>query len=224
MKVLLIPGMDGTGKLFSPLLDELPNGLDTQVVCLNDLITQNPIEQALEIASLIGSEEVIILSESYSGYIAYHLSLLPNLNIKHVIFAASFLENPTWLSRLNKLLPLNLVRSDVIPDIALSSVLFAQRNNKKLVNLFSSSLKLINNSTLRHRLKVIANLVRPSDSLSVPCTYVQASNDYLVSNKSVDVFKELCININVVKANGGHFIVQSNPQYFSKLVQGVIAL
>jgi len=224
VKVLLIPGMDGTGKLFSPLLDELPNGLDTQVVCLNDLITQNPIEQALEIASLIGSEEVIILSESYSGYIAYHLSLLPNLNIKHVIFAASFLENPTWLSRLNKLLPLNLVRSDVIPDIALSSVLFAQRNNKKLVNLFSSSLKLINNSTLRHRLKVIANLVRPSDSLSVPCTYVQASNDYLVSNKSVDVFKELCININVVKANGGHFIVQSNPQYFSKLVQGVIAL
>jgi pimeloyl-ACP methyl ester carboxylesterase len=224
VKVLLIPGMDGTGKLFSPLLDELPSGVDIQVICLNDLITQNPIEQALEIASLIGSEEVIILSESYSGYIAYHLSLLPNLNIKHVIFAASFLENPTWLSRLNKLLPLNLVRSGLIPDIALCSVLFAQRNNKKLVNLFNSSLKLINNSTLRHRLTVITNLVRPSESLSVPCTYVQASNDYLVSNKSVDVFKELCININIVKANGGHFIVQSNPHYFSKLVQGVIAL
>jgi pimeloyl-ACP methyl ester carboxylesterase len=224
VKVLLIPGMDGTGKLFSPLLDELPSVVDIQVICLNDLITQNPIEQALEIASLIGSEEVIILSESYSGYIAYHLSLLPNLNIKHVIFAASFLENPTWLSRLNKLLPLNLVRSGLIPDMALSSVLFAQRNNNKLVNLFNSSLKLINNSTLRYRLKVIANLVRPSESLSVPCTYVQASNDYLVSNKSVDVFKELCININVVKANGGHFIVQSNPHYFSKLVQGVIAL
>jgi len=224
VKVLLIPGMDGTGKLFSPLLDELPSGVDTQVICLNDLKNQNPIDQALEIASLIGSEEVIILSESYSGYIAYHLSLLPNLNIKHVIFAASFLENPTWLSRLNKLLPLNLVRSGLIPDIALSSVLFAQRNNKKLVNIFNSSLKLISNSTLRRRLNVIANLVRPSESLSVPCTYVQASNDYLVSNKSVDVFKELCININIVKASGGHFIVQSNPHYFSKLVQGVIAL
>jgi len=224
VKVLLIPGMDGTGKLFSPLLDELPSSVDIQVICLNDLIPQNPIEQALEIASLIGSEEVIILSESYSGYIAYHLSLLPNLNIKHVIFAASFLENPTWLSSLNKILPLNLVRSGLIPDIVLSSILYAQGNNKKLVNLFNSSLKLVNNSTLRHRLKVIANLARPSESLSVPCTYVQANNDYLVSNKSVDTFKELCININVVRASGGHFIVQSNPHYFSKLIQGVIAL
>ncbi len=224
MKVLLIPGMDGTGKLFSPLLAELPSGLDTQVICLNELTTQTPIEQALEIAFLIGSEEVIVLSESYSGYIAYHLSLLPNTNIRHVIFAASFLENPTWLSRLNELLPLNLVRSGLIPDFALSSVLFAQPNNKKLVKIFNSSLKLISNSMLRHRLRVIANMVRPSESLSVPCTYVQASNDYLVSYKSVDVFKELCININIVQANGGHFIVQSNPHYFSKLVQEVIAL
>ena len=224
MKVLLIPGMDGTGKLFRPLLDELPSDMDTQVICLNDLAAQTPIEQALEIASLIGSEEVIILSESYSGYIAYHLSLLPNLNIKHVIFAASFLENPTWFSRLNRLLPLNLVRSGLIPDIILSPVLFSQRNNKNLVKLFMSSLKSVSNSTLRQRLNAIANLVRPNESVLVQCTYVQASNDYLVSKRTVDVFKELCININVVKANGGHFIVQSNPHYFSKLVQGVIAL
>ena len=224
MKVILIPGMDGTGKLFSPFLNELPSNIDTLVICLNDLKSQTPIEQALEIASLIGSEEVIILSESYSGYITYHLSLLPNLNIKHVIFAASFLENPNCLSHLNKLLPLNLVRLGLIPDSVLSFVLFAQRNNKKLVKLFISTLKLINNSTLKYRLTVIANLVRPSESLSVPCTYVQASNDYLVSYKSVAVFKELCTSINVVKTAGGHFIVQSNPQYFSKLVQDIIAL
>ncbi|MER2491609.1 alpha/beta fold hydrolase [Catenovulum sediminis] len=223
MKVLLIPGMDGTGELFGPLLAELPSDVVSQVICLNDLITQTPIEQAVEIAALLGSEEVIILSESYSGYIAYHLSLLPNLNIKHVIFAASFLENPTWLSHFSKLLPLDFVRSGLIPDIVLSFVLFAQCNDKKLVKLFKASLKSIDNSKLRHRLSVIANLVRPSESMSVPCTYVQANSDYLVSKKSVDVFKELCININVVRANGGHFIVQSNPDYFSKLIKRVIA-
>jgi pimeloyl-ACP methyl ester carboxylesterase len=224
VKILLIPGMDGTGELFKPLLDELPNNVDTQVVCLNSLKTQTPKEQASEIASLIGNDEVIILSESYSGYIAYHLSLLSNVNIKHIVFAASFLENPTWLSRFNNLLPLNLVRSGLIPDIILSSTLFAQRNNKELVKLFISSLELISNSMLRQRLKVITNLVRPTELLSVPCTYVQASNDYLVSKKSVDVFKKLCININIVKVRGGHFIVQSNPHYFSKLLQGVIAI
>ncbi|MFT7223863.1 MAG: hypothetical protein ACI82Z_001406 [Cellvibrionaceae bacterium] len=86
--------MDGTGKLFDPLLGELPNNIHTQVISLNSLDAQEPKEQALEIASLIDNDELIILSESYSGYIAYQLSLLPNLNIKHIIFAASFLENP----------------------------------------------------------------------------------------------------------------------------------
>ncbi|KZN37116.1 alpha/beta hydrolase [Pseudoalteromonas luteoviolacea] len=224
MKVILIPGMDGTGKLFCPLLDQLPAGIDTHVICLNELIATTPIEQSLEIASLIGSEEVIILSESYSGLIAYHLSLLPYLNIKHVIFAASFLESPSWFSRFHNLLPLNLVRSNIIPDTVLSTLLFAQRKNKKLVKLFISSLQPINNVILRERLKVIADLTRPNRRLSIPCTYVQASNDYLVSKKSVNAFKELCTNINVVKAAGGHFIVQSNPHYFSKLVQSLIAL
>jgi hypothetical protein len=223
VRLLLIPGMDGTGELFRPLLDQLPQNINTQVICLNDLKSQKPNEQALEIASLIGDDEVIILSESYSGSIAYHLSLLPNLNIRHIIFAASFLENPTWLSHFNKLLPLNLVRSGLIPDRILSTILFDQ-NNRSLIELFNSSLKLVNNSTLRFRLNVIANLVRPNELVSVPCTYVQASCDYLVSKKSVNIFKKLCININVVNLDGGHFIVQSNPHYFSTLVQDIIAL
>ncbi|WP_157443079.1 hypothetical protein [Colwellia piezophila] len=210
--------------MFDPLLEELPEHIGTQVICLNSLCSQEPKEQALEIASLLDNDELIILAESYSGYIAYHLSLLPKLNIKHIIFAASFLENPSKLTRFNKLLPLNFVRSGFIPHFILSPVLFAQLGSKKLVELFLSSLKLINNSVLRQRLNVIANLVRPKEPISIPCTYVKASNDYLVSKKSVDVFTELCININIVKASGGHFIVQSNPSYFAKLVQGVIAL
>ena len=41
----------------------------------------------------------------------------------------------------------------------------------------------------------IVNLVRPGCLLTVPCTYVQASNDYLVNKNAVDVFNQLCLNI-----------------------------
>ena len=224
MKVVLIPGMDGTGGLFSPLLDELPSDIETQIICLNELTNIAPTEQALEIATLIGNDEVIILSESYSGFITYHLSLLPNINIKHIIFAASFLENPTWLSRLNKALPLNLVRTGLIPSTFLSTLLFGQRNNTRLVGLFLSCLKSVSNSTLRLRISTVANLVRPKKLMSIPCTYVQANKDYLVSNRSSDAFKELCVDLRIIRAGGGHFIVQSNPSLFSKLIQDVIAL
>jgi hypothetical protein len=128
--------MDGTGKLFDPLLGELPNNIHTQVISLNSLDAQEPKEQALEIASLIDNDELIILSESYSGYIAYQLSLLPNLNIKHIIFAASFLENPKKFSRFNKLLSLRLVRSGLIPDFILSSIFLFNATIKNWLSYF----------------------------------------------------------------------------------------
>ncbi|KMT63639.1 hypothetical protein [Catenovulum maritimum] len=216
--------MDGTGELFNPLLKLLPQYLELQVICLNSLCSQKPEEQAFEITSLIGEDEIIILAESYSGFIAYHLSLIPTVNIKHIIFAASFLENPSKLSKLSSLLPLNLIRNGFIPSFILSRFLFAQSNNKYLVSLFLSALKLIDNSTLKQRLKIISNLVAPVKQVSVPCTYVNAKSDYLVSKKSVHLFNELFVNINIVNATGGHFIVQSNPLYFSKLIHGVIAI
>ncbi len=216
--------MDGTGELFNPLLDELPEHINTHVICLNSLTANEPKVQAIEIASTLGDEEVIILSESYSSYIAYQLCLLSHLNIKHVIFSAGFLSNPSKLSYLRNVLPLNIIRSGFIPGHILSLFLFAQRNNDKLVKLFNSSLQSVTNFTLKQRLEYIANLTTPAQELTIPATYVQASNDYLVSKKSVDVFTKICININVVKAEGGHFVVQSNPQFFVKLIQNVMAL
>lgn len=53
IKLLLIPGMDGTGKLFSSLFDVLPENIDTQVVCLNTLNNQEPKEQALKISLFV---------------------------------------------------------------------------------------------------------------------------------------------------------------------------
>ncbi|TMP27992.1 hypothetical protein CWB99_10535 [Pseudoalteromonas rubra] len=216
--------MDGTGKLFKPLIELLPKSLSTQVICLNSLHSEEPKEQAAEIASLIGKEKIVILAESYSGSIAYHLSLISDLNIKHIIFAASFLEPPSKLAKLSGCLPINFIRRGFIPSFVLSRLFFAQRNNKKLVSLFLSALKLVDNSTLKQRLKTISNLASPTYEVDVPCTYVTAKSDYLVSKKSVHIFSKLCVNINVLNAKGGHFIVQSNPLYFSKLVQSVIAI
>ena len=53
-----------------------PSDIDAQIICLNSLKAQDPKEQAIEIASLAGHDPMIVLSESYSGYIAYQLSLL----------------------------------------------------------------------------------------------------------------------------------------------------
>jgi len=214
--------MDGTGSLFKPLLELLPRTVDSQVICLNNLRTHTIEAQVIELGAMIGHDETIILCESYSGYLCFKLSLLKNLNIKHIIYAASFLENPSWLSRFYKILSLGLVRCGAIPNILLSTLLFGQFKSNSLVKAFLQSLRAVDDHTLRRRLHYIANLKRPTEHSLVASTYVQASHDCLVSKKSIDAFNNQCNELTIMKAKGGHFLVQSNPEFFARLIQRLI--
>ena len=74
MRLAMLPGLDGTGLLFDPLLAELPVALDPVVVrypgdpeaSLADLV-----DTAAE--SLSGGERWILVAESFSGPIAARL-------------------------------------------------------------------------------------------------------------------------------------------------------
>ncbi|PCJ32936.1 MAG: hypothetical protein COA90_01505 [Gammaproteobacteria bacterium] len=214
--------MDGTGELFQPLLALLPDNIDAQVISLNSLPSQQPETLSSQVAKFVGDDEVIILAESYSGFIAYNLCLNPDLNIKHVFFAASFLSSPSRLIVLRHLVPLSIIRSSLIPKRLLNIILFGFNAHSGLVELFLTSLQSVSNSSLKHRLNYISNMVEPTQQIAVPCTYIQASNDYLVSNRSVNAFKALCTTLNIIETDGGHFIVQSNPQLFVKLINDLI--
>lgn len=137
--------MDGTGKLFKPFINLLENSSSTnaisyEVVCLNDIQETNYELIAQKIADKFFNEEVIILAESYSGRIAYELCQLPNLKIKHVIFVASFLTKPSFVSGFASIIPVQIIRSSYIPKLLLS-LLFFSSINIKLVNSFLHSIK-----------------------------------------------------------------------------------
>ena len=48
--------------------------------------------------------------------------------------------------------------------------------------------------------------------------YIQASNDKLVSSKSVNVFEDVMDNLSVYKVKGPHFILQTNPSACTKII------
>jgi pimeloyl-ACP methyl ester carboxylesterase len=212
MKLILLPGMDGTGKLFEPMLSALPPLIEAEVITLSSLYEDHIKAQADEVAKLIGDQEVVIFAESYSGLIAYELAQIDNLNIKHIVFAASFLSRPSYLSKFGAIAPLFLLRLNLVPTFFLSWFLFGSCERNDLVQLFNQALELVTNSTLKARLKTIAALTEPKKSFKIPCTYIQATKDKLVSQKSMKSFQKLCINLNTKLVNGGHFIAQSNPE------------
>ncbi len=211
-KLILLPGMDGTGQLFEPMINLLPVSIDTTVIPLSSLKEDDAKSQAYEIAKQFGEEPIMIFAESYSGLIAYQLCQISTLNIKHVFFAASFLARPSYISKFSYLAPISILRFNLIPKFFLSWLFFGSLNRKDLVDLFLKSLRLVSDATLKKRLKYIANLGEPSNRIHIPCTYLQATKDKLVSKKAVFQFQKVCANLQIKQLNGGHFIAQSNPK------------
>ncbi len=222
IRLILLPGMDGTGILFKPLEKLIPSFIEYEIIPLASFQSNKPNVQATELAEKLGNEEVVIFAESYSGLIAYELCKLNTVTIKHVFFAACFLERPTFLSKFSCLLPFSLLRSEIIPSAILGSLFFAKPTSSDLVNLFYQSLNNVSDMNLKSRLNVIALVKTQTDVINQPCTYIKASSDWLVSNKVIGTFRSLCLNINIVDVEGGHFIVQSNPSKCWELIQSVI--
>jgi pimeloyl-ACP methyl ester carboxylesterase len=204
--------MDGTGKLFDPIINLLPKTIDTEVIPLSSLKDGDAKSQAYEIAERLGEGQYVIFAESYSGTIAYQLCQNSSLNIKHVIFAASFLSRPSYISKFGYLAPVSIIRFNLVPKFFLSWLFFGSLGRIDLVKLFLVSLQLVSNTTLKNRLKNIASLSEPNKIIQTPCTYIQANKDKLVSKKAVAPFKKLCVNLRIKQIKGGHFIAQSNPQ------------
>jgi pimeloyl-ACP methyl ester carboxylesterase len=204
--------MDGTGKLFDPLINLLPETIDREVIPLSSLNEGDAKSQADEIAELLGEGRYVIFAESYSGAIAYQLCQNSTLNIKHVIFAASFLSRPSYISKFGYLAPVSIIRFNLVPKFLLSWLFFGSPNRIELVKLFLVSLQLVSNKTLKSRLRNIASLSEPTNIIKIPCTYIQANKDLLVSKKAVASFQKLCVNLRIEQIKGGHFIAQSNPQ------------
>ena len=105
MKIILLPGLDGTGMLFEGILKVLPRTLDIQVFCLDELEGDSYAKKAQYLAEHLQSTELFIVAESYSGPIAYELCNLLGSNVKQIVLLASFISAPSLLSRYAYLIP-----------------------------------------------------------------------------------------------------------------------
>ncbi len=212
MNLVMLPGLDGTGDLFKPFIEVLPEEINVFIISYPANIKQSYDELVELVLTQIPDDEFILLGESFSGYIAHQVVLRNPKNIKAVIFVASFLENPRpRLLGVSKYLPMQYLISENIPKLVIKLFLFGTGISNKIITLFRKSLKKVSPDVLSYRLQEITKITSDNKSCSINASYIQASNDKLVPKRCVDVFKRTYKNIRVFEINGSHFILQGNP-------------
>ncbi|MGF1499234.1 MAG: alpha/beta fold hydrolase [Elainellaceae cyanobacterium] len=213
LKLVLLPGLDGTGQMFQPLLDELPPELDAYVVNYSptDLLDYPNLVEAVA-QDLDTRGDVVLLGESFSGPIALELASRDPQSIKGIIFCATFAESPRpLLLRLLNALPLGLILRLPLPTFALRLLCLGLQASGDLVESLRQVLTYVPPATIAYRLRLLNNLRARRDPIQIPCCYIQATRDRLVPPRSLFSLQRLIPDLKVVQVPGPHLILQAEP-------------
>lgn len=220
MKVVLLPGLDGTGELFTPLLDKLPKFIEVQIIKYDTQKKQSYYELLDYVISKLPTDDFVLIAESFSGFIAYQIGLKKPKNLKHIILVATFLQNPRPI--LLNFIPSSYILSLPIPKIIIKIFFLGFSTNIKTINLFQKVIRKVSHEVLYFRLQEIKKIKFKRENIILPTTYIQAKDDQLVLKNSLKDWKQVCQNLKIYQVEGKHFILQSNPKICAEIITKTI--
>lgn len=222
--LVLLPGMDGTGELFEPLLAELAPRFETVVV-------RYPPSVHLEYKELISfahdalptNDEFVILGESFSGPIAVSLAAQAPPGLRGLILCASFVRCPIPWSALLKPLA-RLLPFGAIPTSALSMPLLGRFGNPGTRRLLAKALSTVSASVLRDRIWSVlsVDVRREAAAVSVPFLSLQASADWLVPKSASMMMREVVPKLQIAELLGPHMLLQFSPRDCARAIETFI--
>ncbi len=214
MRLALLPGLDGTGLLFDPLLAALP--------CEPaPLVVRYPRECAASLdahvdaaaAALSGNENWIIVAESFSGPIAARLARHPGLRIVGIVFCASFVTSPRpVLLALAGITPIAAVLRLRPPDRLVRSFCLGPKAPQNLIESFWRAIAESGADALADRLRLLARLPRLEQPIVQPSLYICPTADRLVPRSAMIRLTQQCRLVELAMVEGPHFILQSAPE------------
>lgn len=220
MKLILLPGLDGTGKLFEPLLSYLPDKIDTQVIVYpNDtLLTYIELTEFV-MSKLPKDENYILLAESFSGMVAYSIAQKIPKNLSSIIFVASFIENPRPnVLKILTTLPFKFLYYISPPKLVLNYIFCNKIATPIFLSKFQTILKSMPLEVLLWRLKQISSLKKASEKINIEIYYLYAKKDKLVPKKVLPIFNRLFNKSMIYTLNNGHLVLQCMPYESAKII------
>lgn len=211
--LVLLPGMDGTGDLFAPLVEALGPSVRTHIVRYPDEPLDYASHEAIARAALPAGHPYILLGESFSGPIAVSIAASAPADLRGYVLCCSFVKSPrralTWFRWL-----LRLLTPQRIPDAVAAYFLMGRFASSEIRRMHAQALTRVSPRTLVARLKAIAT-VDVSDALrgiTVPSLYLRATEDRLVPASAAELFSRVAKNSRVVDIEGPHFLLQARPE------------
>lgn len=224
--IVLLPGLDGTGTLFRPLLEYLPGDLRPIVVAYpgNEKLGYGALLQRV-MQSLPTEEPFIILGESFSGPLALMAAASCSPRLQAVILCATFVRNPLWIrvAWFRHLVPDFAFR--LYPHFSGAKAMLGGYSTRELRASFQNAIRAVAPEVLAYRVRELMQ-VDVSEELSrcpVPILYLRGSRDLIVPKHNFQEIAGLSSHVSEVIITAPHMVLQTRPREAAAAILRFIA-
>ena len=214
MKLVLLPGLDGTGDLFADFVSALRQvepAIDCQVVAYPpDREMSYAEHEAFARERLPGDDDYLLLAESFSGPVGVSIAASAPPGLRGLILCCSFASNPLpmfgALSRLVAMFP-----AAKIPPRLFAPFLYAGFATPELRRGHANAMAKVSARTLRARVAAILSVDHSQllRRISVPMMYLRARQDRLIPRSAFNKIDRLRPDIQLQQLDGPHFLLQT---------------
>ena len=220
--LVMLPGLDGTGMLFTPILRELPGWIKPTVISY-------PVDRELSYSQMVSyvrqviprDSRVVLLAESFSGPVAVALAASGHKEIAGLILCSAFSSSPRpLLVMLFSILPLFSIMGSWLPDPLVRAALMGRDSPTELIAGFRSAVRSVKPSILSKRFKEIAgvNVSAALKEIALPVCVIKGRHDMLVPDRALDVPEGAELHV----INGPHMLLQARAGESARIIGGFL--
>lgn len=221
-KLLLLPGLDGSGELFRDFLASLPAEFDTEAVRYPaDRVAGYEELEELVVAAMPKGEPFVMVAESYSTPLAIRIAAMRPEGLQGLVLCAGFATSPVkgWMHDVTKWLPLRTMERMPAKFVAKWFLLGADAPDR-LVTTVAAEIDWVSPEVLAARVREVlmcdvrAELAR----VETPIQYLRAGKDRLVSLECLEEILLIQPSTEVMTIDGPHLLMQREPQLCATVV------
>ncbi len=225
--LVLLPGLDGTGRLFAPLLKHLPPEFTATVVSYphNKILSYEQLKPYVYEA-FPSQEPFVLVAESFSGPLAIEVAATPPENLRAVVLCASFINNPVpsalqWIQNLNYPFWFRFK----LPHAFVRYAAAMWDCEAAVIDSLLANTSLVSPEVLSHRLAQVmrVDMRTQLQRCSLPLLYLRATRDMFVLRRNWEMIAQIKPDASYAEIDASHFVLQHKPTEALTAIQAFLA-
>jgi pimeloyl-ACP methyl ester carboxylesterase len=219
--LVLLPGLDGTGKLFAEFLKVLDKGITPLVVSYPQDVPMGYDDlETLVRAALPADRPLVLLGESFSGPLAIRIAARPPQGLLGLILCVTFARNPypwaAWARPLAAYLPLKS-----FPRWLRAPLMWGSADPNRAPSQAQRAMAGVSVEVVRRRVAEILAVDECAAlrSVAIPTLVLRAMRDRVISRAATERIMHEAPHAQRVDIDGPHLLLATRPAQCAAVIE-----